>query len=160
MNSYQKILNKKISWHTVVVFTILCIFAGLIWLFWRGSPDEILSVANRFKPDSSWNLKDESVRPPAHDCIDIRCPKVVRTWQVNSTLTPELIMQISTILSNTGWDFNYNRNCRERRPYNPLSCVIYNAEGKYDVRVLVHDSISNKFIASGSALITLVVVKP
>jgi hypothetical protein len=81
------------------------------WTSYRGSPDEILAVADQFKPDPAWTLTREIVHPPANGCIDKQCPSLFRDWRVDSGLTPEFIKQIEKLLGETEWNFDKGKVC-------------------------------------------------
>ena len=82
---------------SLIVFIILCV-GFVAWMFWQGSPKEILGVANQFKPDSSWKLISEEVNPPRTMCFDVICPSVSRSWTLPGPITNiDQFQKIATI---------------------------------------------------------------
>ena len=67
-----------------MVLTALAIPITIVaWMMWHGSPKEILAVADKFKPQEGWQLKHETIYPPANFCIGQRCPSVWRFWETS-----------------------------------------------------------------------------
>lgn len=93
---------KKI-WKIIgIIAAVLVVLIGglLAWLSWEGSPKEIVSVADEFKPGASWELVREEIIPPRNSCIDVHCPHVHREWQSEEPMTLEAIREI---LKKAGW---------------------------------------------------------
>lgn len=80
----------------VIIVGFLGLVAYLVfWAFYEGSPKEIVSVADQFKPQPEWQLKQDSVVPPRNGCIDIECPSVGRSWTLPQEINREQFEQIA-----------------------------------------------------------------
>jgi hypothetical protein len=91
----------------ITVTTFLVIIVGFgIWFTWTGSTKEIESIANQFKPDGFWTMKEASVTPPRNVCIDSVCPKVSKRWTIDRDVTgsdlDKMIKQANFKFSATG----------------------------------------------------------
>lgn len=91
----------------IIILFILAIM-GVVRFFWVGSADEIVSVANQFKPQSGWKLTSEHIEPPRTWCIDVKCPSISRRWETHTPLTYD---EFSTLLKQQGWNFAINGDC-------------------------------------------------
>ena len=86
---------KYFSRTLIAVSIAAALFIGfmIFALFYRGSTKPILSVADEFKPDSSWRLAQEQVEPPRLLCIgSMSCPGVSRTWERDTPMTKNELM--------------------------------------------------------------------
>lgn len=93
----------------VVAFLIFAVFYG-------GDTRPILSVADEFKPDSSWKLTEERVEPPRIMCAgDIACPSVFRKWVRKQPIS---IDELQSIMRATGWRYFEKGKCE------PSSCML------------------------------------
>ena len=73
-----------------------------IWSTWSGNSREIESVANQFKPDSSWRLVSSRTEPPRNMCLgDTACPSIWRLWALQSPIeNVDQFQKIATIDGN------------------------------------------------------------
>ena len=131
---------------TAVGFAIILIAIVTFLIFWRGSPNEILSVADKFQPPSSWKLESEMVRPPAFTCLDGgTCPEVARTWMVNGRINEQ---EFNELIQDAGWQFPQVKKCTLPSNAFGKSVSLCSTEGidkKYSVAVwLVEDSSSHQ----------------
>jgi hypothetical protein len=79
----------------IVLSIATALFIGfmIFALFYRGSTKPILAVADKFKPDSSWRLTQESIEPPMVLCIgDLPCPNASRTWERDRPATKDELL--------------------------------------------------------------------
>lgn len=76
--------------------------------FGAQSTEELEAVANRFKPDPSWELEEEIINPPQKVCLDTSCNELYKRWRVNGIPTKE---EMSYILSMSGWDTQIQGSC-------------------------------------------------
>lgn len=79
----------------IVLSIAAALFIGfmIFALFYRGSTKPILAVADKFKPDSSWRLTQESIEPPMLLCIgDLPCPNASRTWERDTPATRDELL--------------------------------------------------------------------
>lgn len=84
---------------TVLIFIsvfIISLIYCVVWANWRGSPSEIISIADKFKPDTSWKLISNTVDPPGGFCV-YTCPHVYRKWSLPAKLTREQFENIAKI---------------------------------------------------------------
>jgi hypothetical protein len=94
-------MNKRWRKVTLYVFLPIVVIIGAFCIgFWLNTM-AIISVANQFKPDSSWTLKGETI-VPSRPCIASSgpCPRVGRTWETRSTVSQE---ELQDILNQSGW---------------------------------------------------------
>lgn len=96
----MKTKGRKLEWKIGSV--VIIAFFGLLiwsigWYFYEGSPREILSVADQFKPKPEWQLEQETVEPPRNSCIDIRCPSVGRSWILPTEMNREQFKEIAHV---------------------------------------------------------------
>lgn len=149
----------------IAVTAVLLIFAinwVRDWTSYKGSPDEILAIADQFKPDPAWMLTRDKVYPPANGCIDIQCPSVFRDWRVDSSLTPELIKQIETLVSETGWNVNNGKVCEyEEHRANGVGNIYQSSlfckgtVGSFDPSVRVVNDFRKDGVASNQSTVSL-----
>src|SRR3990167_11149633 len=103
--------DRKLEWKIgsviIIIFFGFMIY-GIVTFFYRGSPAEILSVTDQFKPEKDWVLVSEHVEPPGNFCIDIDCPSVGRTWTIPSPVSEE---EAYRRLSQAGWTIDYSEGC-------------------------------------------------
>lgn len=103
---------KRILIGVGIVVALIAIWY-IIAVFWQGSTKPILAVADKFRPDQSWIMKKETIRPPKIVCesVDIVCPEVTRYWESKDDkgLSYE---QFADLLKSAGWNFTiHGRNC-------------------------------------------------
>jgi hypothetical protein len=92
--------DRKIEWKvgSVIIITLLTLLVGfIIWFFYVGSPKEIISVADQFKPDSSWKLTQNYVESPRSFCIDVECPHVSRSWSLPQKIDRDQFKKIARL---------------------------------------------------------------
>lgn len=140
---------KKI-WKIIgIIAAVLVVLVGglLAWLSWEGSPKEIVSVADEFKPDASWELVKEEIIPPRNSCISVHCPHVHREWRTSSRLTTNDIrerLQASSwnnLINNLEDDCYLNgKDDQQRREY----CGIQGYRGSYLISIYVDTDKNDK----------------
>lgn len=131
MKTYKKAL-------IITGIALIVLVPGIMFLNflnWKGSPDEILAVANQFKPPASWELTSEQVRPPQTLCWDGGgCPLVNRVWQYDTPLSYD---DLIVLLKKTSWTYSLEDDeCKEmdklpRDSTHPL-CVVQITTNEYD----------------------------
>lgn len=90
--------TKKLEWKigSVILIAIFGLFIwGIVSYFYVGSPKEIISMADQFKPGTEWKLRQDFVEPPRNSCIDKVCPSVSRSWDIPHKLNREQFEQIA-----------------------------------------------------------------
>lgn len=81
----------------LIVFLLL-LAAYFLWAFLPGSTEKIESIADQFKPESSWKLASETITPPYNVCIDAQCEKLRKVWDLGEELkTTEQFQKIATL---------------------------------------------------------------
>jgi len=106
MKKYQKILIVI----GIVIVVLVPAILFLNFLFWKGSPKEILSVADQFQPPASWELVSENVRAPQTLCWDGGgCPYVNRGWHYSDVFTYD---EFKTHLEQTDWQYTFDDRCK------------------------------------------------
>lgn len=136
---------KKIT-ITAVGIAITLVTSVMFLIFWRGSPNEILSVANNFQPPSSWKLESEMVRPPAFTCLDGgTCPEVTRLWVTDKKVSHE---ELKKILQTSNLDLTIEGDCLPPKDSLGRANYLCDASGTiadFNVHVwLVEDSAANR----------------
>lgn len=104
-------LKKVLIWVGIVSATITVLGAGFIFvLFMPGSTDKIVSVADKFKPDASWEKVADQVEPPRIVCLgDISCPSVHWSWKTQHSISS---IELTALLKSAGWDsFKVTGDC-------------------------------------------------
>lgn len=131
----------KIGSAIIIGFFIAAIaFFG--WLFYVGSPKEIVAVADQFKPDPSWTLENEHVVPPQTMCIDVECPSLSKTWATKHLLTRE---ELQKRLDISGWEFQIDGDCLIKGNYYGTALPVCSARGiinNFEVVVSIRGSAS------------------
>ncbi len=98
----------KIIGVVVAVLAVALITAGL-WIFWEGSPAEILAKANAIKVPSTWQLTSETVVPPKHLCLEkTGCPAIERRWKTDRIYTKDELEKMFSTAS-VSLDFSRER---------------------------------------------------
>ncbi len=126
--------KSKLKFWLLIIGLLLAPFVIFAFmLFYRGSTDDIVRVADQFKPDSSWRLVDETVNPPQIICIDSVCPKVFRSWEVKNANDRSLRDAIAA----SGWGFPIEGSCMEDPNTNGLAtaCSVNGVVDGYDIRI-------------------------
>ena len=126
---------------TLVILCVIALTGILFILFYVGSTKEIVAVADQFKPDSSWELVTNDIQPPKAFCGDVECPRVLKQWKTDSTITRD---KLSRLLRETGWNFNINGSCTIDRPGQISDsiqvCTASGVVDQYDISVSVTSS--------------------
>lgn len=131
------------------IFTVIAavvVSVGLLMLIFAlgnipGDTKPILRVADKFKPGSQWQLKDENVRSPVLMCISGPCPSVSRTWEVNDVVGTK---ELQAMLDQTEWRFPITGDCEESLQTASNYSALCSAEGKdgdFTVRLSVNPPI-------------------
>ena len=133
---------RKRKWVFLGVLVFIVANIGfIIWFFHVGSTNEIESVANQFKPDTSWKLTTSDIQPPRTLCIDVECPRVLKQWESKTAITAD---DLSLLLKKSGWDFRIDGDCVLDNPNRYGDSVeVCSASGfinGYDVSVSVSSS--------------------
>lgn len=109
--------DRKLEWKigSVIIIGFFVLLIGfIVWFFYVGSPKEIVSVADQFKPGSDWILKGEHIEPPRNSCVDVDCPSVSRRWSLPHELDEKQFEDIAWIgkthLTPTGSCFEKNKD--------------------------------------------------
>lgn len=92
--------NSKLGWKigsAILIVLFGLVIGFIIWFFYIGSPKEIISVADQFKPKSEWKLTQNHVEPPRNFCVDVRCPSLGRSWTLPEKINRERFEQIAYI---------------------------------------------------------------
>jgi len=126
MKKYQKILI--VIGIVIVVLVPVIIFIN--FLLWKGSPKEILSVADQFQPPASWELVSENVRAPQTLCWDGGgCPLVHRKWKPDSQVSKQ---SFEELLQNSGWGFSVEKDCTLPNNVSGSAINVCSAQGIID----------------------------
>lgn len=130
---------------SAIIIALLVTFVGfLIWFFYIGSSREIITVADRFKPDPSWQLKSEKIEPPRTICIDVECPSVWRQWKTNEFVSYDTLRDR---LTSSGLDLEIDGDCTLNPADNTEDmkvCSASGVSGEYEISVTVRSSNSSK----------------
>lgn len=125
---------KYFSRTLIAVSIAAALFIGfmIFALFYRGSTKPILSVADEFKPDSSWRLAQEQVEPPRLLCIgSMSCPGVSRTWERDTPMTKD---ELLSYLPDSWRSYaEAPRACETRDQV--MTCDIYITDKGYSVSI-------------------------
>lgn len=123
---------------SIGIFFIIIISVA-IWSTWSGSPREIESAANQFKPDSSWRLVSSRIEPPRNMCLgDVACPSISQTWTSPRAVTQEEILEV---LKQSGWqDVEAERGCKSDANY---ICTLRGSVGRFNATVYVNNDNSS-----------------
>lgn len=92
----------------IIIALLVAFFGFLAWFFYVGSPKEIMTVADQFKPDPSWELVSEKIQPPATFCIDVECPSVHRSWNTHTLISKDKLQQQ---LELSRWNLKIDSDC-------------------------------------------------
>ncbi|PID31594.1 hypothetical protein CR983_00420 [Candidatus Saccharibacteria bacterium] len=68
---------------SALLLTLAAMAAAILYV---GSTDDIVRVADTFKPAEDWQLAAEQVEPPRIVCMSV-CPYLARSWSVEETIT-------------------------------------------------------------------------
>lgn len=135
-------IAKKIAFIVAGIVVVL-IAAVAFLLFWHGNTKEILSVADKFRPSSSWKLESELVRPPAFTCLNGgTCPEVSRSWEIKDSLTKQ---QFTSLIRSSGWMFSIEGDCTLPKNSFGEDVSICSAEGvdnNYNVAIWLDENSS------------------
>ena len=94
---------------SVVVVVLVASLAGFFyWATWEGSTKEIVAVADKFQPESSWRQVTNQVVPPRTTCLEANCPSVHRVWEMKEIPTKQ---ELEKLLINAGWEFEIEGDC-------------------------------------------------
>lgn len=156
MQNNQKPTKPMPIWQIlgIVIGSILTLAVGyLIIGSIKGDTRPILSVANEYKPDPAWRLRNENVTPPLIFCVGgVRCPSVHRSWKLGTIISKD---NFRAVLDRSGWNFSITGDCEP--PLNvsgETGITICEARGKkqgFDIAV----SMSGAFNNPENAVITL-----
>ena len=139
--------DEKLGWRigTVIIIVLFGLFiASIAWFFYEGSPKEIVSVADQFKPRPEWKLTQESVEPPRNFCVDVACPSIIRKWEANEVLNQETV---ESLIKQSGWKLTAEEDCLKITPDRPSSwCDIRGKVNGYTISLDIHNrkNASNK----------------
>lgn len=98
--------RRIIIWVTAALLIVIGGYTA--WSVFEGSSSEVVAVANQFKPDSSWELKAESIQGSRKICIDVECPSVWRQWKTDNLVSKD---ELSQNLHASGWNFEIEGDC-------------------------------------------------
>ena len=103
-----KSLWKKIMlWGSGVIGGGIAVF--LFLLFYEGSTEPIIAIADKFHPDSSWELVSERVEPPRIACLnDVACPSLHRMWRTEHALSYD---ELKRFVQQSGLDMTIEGDC-------------------------------------------------
>lgn len=111
MAKKRPITPKKLLVRVLIVLGVLVAFILFLFLY-EGSTKPILSVADKFQPDPSWELVGESVEPPRFVCLNsVRCPSVSRVWNTGELVGKDEFKQI---LASSGLNFPIDGDCKRK----------------------------------------------
>jgi len=144
----------KKGWKNIALITTISVvvFGGSIfWLGWSGSAKDLEQVANQFRPNSSWELKSETIEPPRTLCFDVTCPSLRREWRTDAPLSRDDFL---SILMKSGWDFSIKGDCKlDQNSYgdNISLCSASGIVDNYRVEITVSGSnpVKNAFVELG-----------
>jgi hypothetical protein len=140
----KKQINQKRNWRigSAIVVALFALLIGfLAWLLYVGSPKEVISVADQFKPGLGWNLTQNQIDPPRNVCIDIKCPGVTRTWVSSSYMTKQ---GFESLIKTSGWKLYYEDGCFDTTDILQASCWAHGVINGYRVVLSVaNDSALN-----------------
>ncbi len=89
INIYQEVEDRHMKrWFigigSVILLALTAVAATILYV---GSTDDIVRVADTFKPAEDWQLAAEQVEPPRIVCMSV-CPYLIRSWVVPETIAP------------------------------------------------------------------------
>lgn len=83
-------------------------YALVEYNFGAQSTDKLVSIANQFQPDESWELVSENLQPPRRACLGGSCNSLTRRWKVDGLATKE---QLQAAINNSGWSMTIEGDC-------------------------------------------------
>lgn len=124
----NKSLFKKVLIGVVSLLFVVVAVTAFSFLY-EGSTRPILSVADKFTPDSSWNVLDTKTVPPRIACVDgVRCPSVHRVWGTGSPVSKDYLKKF---ILDSGISMEISGDCVPKN--NALSgSTVCNASGEVD----------------------------
>lgn len=121
--------KKKKTILSIITMFVILLGIFLTFVFYRGSPDKILSVADQFKPPTSWKLESNDVTPPQTICLgDVACPSVSRSWKTEEVSQTEL----NSILRKTRWGMRIDEDCKFPSDASGTSIILCSTNGTLD----------------------------
>lgn len=125
----------------------LIVLAGFIFaLLYRGSPNEIVAVANQFQPDPSWVLETETINPPQIICIASVCPQVFRSWTIKSS-TGVRLSDLTERLKQLNWTVESEYSCRQDVDITDVDSICHLSgdvsKFKYSIYILPNEGYTN-----------------
>jgi len=130
--------RRIIIWVTAALLIVIGGYTA--WSLFEGSSSEVVAVANQFKPDSSWELKAESIQGSRKICIDVECPSVWRQWKTDNLVSKDELVRN---LHASGWNFEIEGDCKLDQNAFGGGLPVCSAKGvvnDYDVTVTVNGS--------------------
>lgn len=141
-DKYKTTKSGRRSWiigSTIIIILFIVAIAGILRFFWVGSSNEIVSVANQFKPQPEWRLVSEHIEPPRTWCIDVECPSINRTWTLNHTITQQNLTEWA---QKAGWEISFEDGCFERysNGSQASSCWAHSTTREYSITLLADNN--------------------
>ncbi len=101
----QPMSRKKKIWlalFALVVVSLVSLHFGSKW--------QVLRIADRFQPDSSWELTNEFIQPFRFICVDnsAQCPSMYRVWDTGRLVTRD---ELERRIISAGLPLHFNGDC-------------------------------------------------
>jgi hypothetical protein len=126
---------KKVA---IIVAILIVAFVATFFIafYWRGSTKPIEAEMNKFKPDVSWQLVDESFNPPKLACFSGECPHAQRVWLSDSAVDSS---SLRMLIGDAGW--HTHENICDNDTYN---CFVTLQDSGYTIQISTDTNNSDK----------------
>ncbi len=136
----------------LIVFLLL-LAAYFLWAFLPGSTKKIESIADQFKPESSWTLMDNVTHPQYNVCLDSQCDDIYKRWSSSTPVTSEIF---AAAITRSNWNNKLlmKKECsRDNANQSGAGYLQCKAEGRINDYQVILRSVSSYSNSNGSDII-------
>lgn len=123
-------MKKTIYIAVSIVMGALFLVVILILIgFMPGDTKTITSIADRFKPISTWRQDERIVRPPQMICLEANCNSLYYSWTTNEDVTRE---ELRDVLERSHYSIEIKGDCKRELTAGGSGSTACSARGVVD----------------------------
>jgi len=144
-NNTTKRSHKKL-FIILAICTFVIALVGVLLNNVSGSTKPIRAVADQFHAPASWKLTQDDVEPPRFICLnDTACPRVSRSWEVDTLSSQELV----SLLTKTEWNYEVEGDCKNFKVFDDENlqndiCFVYATYHAHEIQLVIDRNAENK----------------